>query len=647
MDHDHSRETAFEEGLVPQRQRVNLEVGGLVQHQSTVYRIQQVLDFNSLVGADVESGRHAMLRIGELRPVEHSDAISTSAQDLDEIVDEDWKVAEQRFQAIRPLLELSSAGRQEVEARANEVNVDAATLYRWISRYRAVDAVSALIPRKRGWKQGRWRIDARAENVIREVIDGFFLTPQRPSAQKAIIEVLRLCAQRHINPPSASAIRYRLSNISERDRLRGRGHKERAKNKFLPAPGSFPGADFPLAVVQIDHTPLDIILVDDEFRKPISRPWLTLAMDVCSRMVVGYYLSFDAPSETSVALCVAHAMLPKDQWLLLHKVDAEWPVWGRPQKIHVDNGSDFRSNTFGQSCTQYGIHLEFRPVKQPRYGGHIERILGTLLREVHDLPGTTFSSVKHRDGYDSERNAAMTKSEFEEWLVTFICKVYHHRVHSALGMSPMKRWEIGIFGNAQTQGVGVPPRPAEPFTVLLDFLPAYRRTVQPIGVTVEGQTYYSDVLRGWIGALDPEDRSKKREFVFRRDPRDISALWFFDPEVKRYFKIPSADLSMPSMSAWEANQAKALLRQQGATATNPHELLRAVTELRQKVDDSRERTKKARRQAARRADHKRAVNPAQPLPVTATQPATPIAPAPDAGVLEFQDEPIEFRSNVA
>jgi putative transposase len=170
-----------------------------------------------------------------------------------------------------------------------------------------------------------------------------------PTAQKAGIEVLHLCAQRHIDSPSASAIRARLAHISKRDRLRGRGYRERARNKFQPVPGAFPGADYPLSVVQIDHTPVDIILVNDEYRKSINRPWLTLAIDVCTRMLVGYYLSFDAPSETSVAMCVAHAILPKEEWLLLHKVDADWPVWGRPHKIHVDNGSDFRSSSFRQS----------------------------------------------------------------------------------------------------------------------------------------------------------------------------------------------------------------------------------------------------------------------------------------------------------
>jgi len=77
---------------------------------------------------------------------------------------------------------------------------------------------------------------------------------------------------------------------------------------------------------------------------------------------------------------------------------------GHTSKIHVDNGPEFRSINFSKSCAQYGIGLEFRPIKVPRYGGHIERMLGTFNSEIHELPGSTFSSVNDREGYDSEKN---------------------------------------------------------------------------------------------------------------------------------------------------------------------------------------------------------------------------------------------------
>lgn len=608
------------EAFEPVRQRVDIQVGSVVACGDLVYRIVQVLDFQSIIGVDVVSGRSVPLRIGELRPVIDR---ATEHEDLAQIGDDDWRIAEQRFAAIKPLLGSTNIGRDEVAKRAKEVNVDTATLYRWLQRYNAYGVVSALIPKKRGWKAGGSRISIDVAFTINKVIEDFYLTTQRPTVQKTVTEVLRRCMLRGLEPPHPNTIRARLAKVNEEQLLRGRGHKEKAKNKFLPAAGSFPNADYPLAVIQIDHTPADIILVDDIHRKPIGRPWITLAMDIYSRMIVGYYLSFDAPSETSVAMCVAHAVLPKDEWLTLHNVDAEWNVWGMPVTIHVDNGADFRSNNFQQSCQMYGINLEFRPVKQPNYGGHIERVLGTFLREIHDLPGTTFSNTKEKDGYNSEKEAALTMSEFEAWLVTLICKVYHQKIHSSIGMTPTRKWEIGVFGNNEIQGCGVPARPADRFTVLLDFLPSFSRTVQTFGVTIDGLTYYSEALRPWINSRDPKDNKQKREFIFRRDPRDISTIWFFDPLLKQYFKIPFADLSLPSVSIWEYNQAKDMLKREGAKSVNEHQVLHAITELRSKVDKAKETTKKARRQAQRRIEHEKQVSPANPIPVKNVVALTP------------------------
>lgn len=598
----------------PRRDRVNVEVGALVQKGEVIYRILEVHDFETAAGVDLATGRSAPLRIQELRSVSVRETNPAREIDLDAAPEKDLAIAEDRYSKIQPLLARSTIGRHDIELRSAEVKVAPATLYRWINRYKATNLLTSLLPMQRGWKQGNGRIDPQSERVIHEVINEYYLTTQRPVGQKAIQEVQRRCHERNLPVPGEGAIRLRLGRISEKAILRGRGFKEKAKNKFLPAAGSFPNATYPLAVVQIDHTPADIILVDDVYRRPIGRPWISLAMDVYSRMVTGYYLSFDPPSEASVAMCVAHSALPKNDWLILHQVEAEWPVWGMPKTIYVDNGADFRSDNFRRSCLMYGINLEFRPVKQPRYGGHIERMLGTLLREIHALPGATFSSIKDREGYDSESHAAMTKSEFESWLVSLICNVYHKQVHSGIQMPPRRKWEIGIFGNAEVTGVGLPPRPADRLSVLLDFLPSFRRTVQTFGVTIDGLTYYAECLRPWINYSDPESKEKK-DFIFRRDPRDVSSIWFFDPSIKQYFKVPLADQAIPAMSIWEYKQVKEKLRKDGAQAANKMEILRTLGELRMRVEASKEKTKKARRQAQRRREHEKLVTPAAPIPV--------------------------------
>lgn len=117
--------------------------------------------------------------------------------------------------------------------------------------------------------------------------------------------------------------------------------------------------------------------MDDVARRPIGRPWLTLVLDVHTRTVAGFLISLDPPSATSVALALAHAVLPKEDWLAARDIVLPWPIAGLPRCAHVDNAREFRSHAFERGCRQHGIHIEHRPPATPRYGGHIERLMGT------------------------------------------------------------------------------------------------------------------------------------------------------------------------------------------------------------------------------------------------------------------------------
>ena len=109
-----------------------------------------------------------------------------------------------------------------------------------------------------------------------------------------------------------------------------------------PTPGEYL-ATRPLSVVQIDHTQVDVIVVDEQTREAIGRPWITLAVDVFTRMVTGVHLSLDPPSRVSIGLCLLQAVYDKTSWLAERGIQAPWPVAGLPETLHADNGSDFRS----------------------------------------------------------------------------------------------------------------------------------------------------------------------------------------------------------------------------------------------------------------------------------------------------------------
>ena len=141
----------------------------------------------------------------------------------------------------------------------------------------------------------------------------------------------------------------------------------------------------------VHNTPADVMVVDEHDRQPIGRPWLTLALDVASRAVVGILVSLDAPSLVSVAMVLTHAVLPKANWLADRELEVPWPMAGIPDLLHLDNAPEFDSELLRRGAQEYGMEIEHRPIGKPHFGGHIERLIGTMMGAVHLLPGTTFS----------------------------------------------------------------------------------------------------------------------------------------------------------------------------------------------------------------------------------------------------------------
>lgn len=106
----------------------------------------------------------------------------------------------------------------------------------------------------------------------------------------------------------------------------------------------------------------------------------------------------------------------------------------------VDNGRDFRSRAFQRGCEDAGIDIDWRPPGEPRFGGHIERLIGTQMGKLHLLPGTTFSNPDELGDYDSRRHSAFTLRELERYIALDIVGDYHQSIHASLKRPPIAVW---------------------------------------------------------------------------------------------------------------------------------------------------------------------------------------------------------------
>ena len=496
--------------------------------------------------------------------------------------DKNWKEAERRAKVLAALPE--QLEQSDVELATVELGISRATLFRWMKQFREDGRTSALLPVPRGPKRGMQQLDPDVEVIVSGLFEGLYATRRKPTRTRFWHEVAADCRTKGLAPPSIRRLGRWLEQKDQAKLMAKREGNDKAERRYLATPGTLI-AEHPLEIVQIDHTKADVTVVDPVTRRPLGRPTLTLAIDVNTRMVLGFHLSLEPPSLLAVALCLTHAVMDKSFWLAARGIGTDWPARGIPKAIYVDNGAEFHARAFERACSEYQIELSHRPPGTPRYGGHIERLIGTMMGAIHLLPGSHFSNIFERGDLDAEAETVMTLHELEIWLALEITGSYHARVHSVLDTTPLAVW---------TEGTGqVSSRmPADLQQFLVDFLPSEQRVLQRDGLHLFHIRYWSDELRWLMG-------EGSRKFTLKYDPRDLSRIFVLTEE--GIIEARPADLTRPAIALWEHKAARRALREAGRRAVDEELIFSTILTQRELVDGAERQTKATRRSQARRA----------------------------------------------
>ena len=241
-----------------------------------------------------------------------------------------WDEAKRRAQVIVPLAALPVVPMAAAGVAAEQLGVSMRLVYELIRRYRTSGGLlSALAPRPPTGGRGSTRLSQPVERVIAQAIETVYLTRQKRRIETVVFEVRKQCRMLGLQVPAANTVRARVRAIRP-ETVRQRREGPAAAHTLRAAPGHTPEASAPFEVFQIDHTPVDLIVVDVYQRLPIGRPYLTVAIDVFSRCIAGFCLTLDPPSATSVGLCLTHAAMPKQAWLERIGAQVSWPIQGKP-----------------------------------------------------------------------------------------------------------------------------------------------------------------------------------------------------------------------------------------------------------------------------------------------------------------------------
>ena len=339
---------------------------------------------------------------------------------------------------------------------------------------------------------------------------------RRPSEQLSLI-------------PRSTMYRW-MKLIPDRDVIAKTQGIQIARSMFSAHGGRFPDASYPLETVQVDHSPLDLLVkveLANEARcsfKVTTRPFLTLMVGVYSRLILGYLLNLKQPNSNQTGLLIM--MCAKR--------------WGIPWQLHTDNGKDFRARALQSGCsdmrnrtTLLSIDQMFRPLKDPRFGGTVERLIGVLqLKHIHCLPGTTKSNVGELGDYTPVNGATLNEAEICEILDNAVDNCNRTPQESLDGLSPLQRWEHGV----KTYGPPQQLAREDEHHFRISFLPSVMRTVSNEGIRLLRIKFSNGSYGRFLESGNGEDR----DVLVKYDPTNITEqVYVLDRKTNEFVIIGS------------------------------------------------------------------------------------------------------------
>lgn len=409
------------------------------------------------------------------------------------------------------------------------------TVHTWWRKYRVTKSITRLIPKNiAGFQHAR---DYRY-SIFEDVISQVYLTIQK----RKKIEVAKAVNDRIKQINLGKSVEEQIPNINQSTIYRwinqlqqdivdtARLGAEVARVKYRVSMNGLKVSAI-LERVEIDHTPLDIIVIDKITLLPLGRAWLTLAIDKHSRMVLGFYISFNPPSSYAVLQCLKQMILPKDAWLArFPDIKGRWPAFGIPTLIAVDNGMDLHSNALQNSCLELGIQILYCPIASGDAKGSVERFFKTLNHGlIHRLPGSVFSNIKERGDYPSEDLACIDMETLVHLLIKWIVDIYSVTFHRGIGTTPLLKW----VESAEKSHIELPVYPQQ--LDVITGIPA-KRTVFHYGIELEGLHYNSRTLQE-IRRRSGENLQVQLKFY----EDDVGYIHVYEPNAKEYIKVDATD----------------------------------------------------------------------------------------------------------
>jgi putative transposase len=534
----------------------------------------------------------------------HASAVLVSPPDLQTYPTEAQDHALFRYGVIKDLADQSTITNGAIAAHCRRhcdpttgTCPSVRTVRRWLSRYRRARDITALIDKPPVRKR---MIVGPIGALFEQALDESYFMPERPPGTGVINALRRLVADYNSNAvggdaltvPAISTLYGWLADLNPRETDRRRYTADEVDAMHRTALSTV-RTRYPLERVEVDHSPLDIIVVDKVTRVPKGRPWITAAIDARTRLILGFYLTMNSPSINSLLECIRQSILPKDTLLQrFPNIRTEWPAYGIWHAAIFDNGMEEHAIHIGRVMAELNINWEFCPRRKGRYKPHIERFFRTIESGlIHQLPGTTFSSPQKRGRYNSNGEATLDLESLRKIVTQWIVEDYHQKANRGnANWSPLESWKKEIHKRT----LRLPVCPAE-FERTLGFLAT--RALHHYGISFDRIRYSSHALQEMYSRLLGHGQVQRRSIPikFRSYLHTVNYIDVLDPQNNVYFRVAAIEPDYEETVDRDTHrQAKDRANRRYTERYNHFDLGRVQKEIRAESEQASDRTKAVR-----------------------------------------------------
>ncbi|RQQ48848.1 transposase [Burkholderia stagnalis] len=412
----------------------------------------------------------------------------------------------------------------------------ASTVMRWMRLFDTSDGNPSALISGNAHRKRQTRIPRQVRAIVDSVLQRHYFKKRGATLVEVhdrIVEALadevaagRIPAAKAV--VSSSTVRRIAYETTPYDRDRLRLGTAEANHKWrFSKPGRY--ASRPLERVEMDHTLLDIWVIDDRWGIPLGRPTITFLVCSYSGYILGFYISFEGESLARVLQCIKLAIQPKDEITKTANLSNPWHAMGLWETLVVDNALSVHSNRLKLIVNELCSDLEYCPVRMPWFKAVVERHLGELTR---DLPaqGRPQKPGRQPDPIDPRITACVTFSDLCHGVLQWVVDVHPFQIHSRKMSRP-----IDLFLD------GLDNCPAPSFlesTRNLDVLAGIRTTttVRHDGLTRKWITYASDEL----GDMRKEVGANFRANIVY-NPYELGSVFVQHPRTAEWVSVSAKD----------------------------------------------------------------------------------------------------------